>query len=94
MATFPLQMREKIFQGQKGIFFPASNIGKISEGIIAVVIEKTIHKKDKNILVYLKTFAPLNSTIQLQAKTKGLIKLEMEQVSPFELLLMRLKNAS
>jgi hypothetical protein len=93
MATFTMQMREKIFQGQKGIFFPASNMGRLSDGIIAVVIDKTILKKDKKIRVFLKTFAPLNSALQLQAKSQGLIKLEVEQVSPFELLLMRLRNA-
>ena len=92
MASFPLEMRKKIFQGQKGVFFPASNVGSLSEGIMAVVLDETIYAADKKIQVQLKTIEPLNSSIMLQPKTNGLIKLEIKQVSPFELLLMKLKE--
>jgi hypothetical protein len=92
LASFPLQMEKKIYQGQKGIFFPSSNMGNLLEGITAIVTHKTAHLKDSNLSVRLKTIESVHSPMQLKSKTTGLIKLEITRVSPFELMLMKLSK--
>ena len=92
-ASFPIGMKNKIFQGQKGFFFPAKKQGDLS-GAINVLVIKTIPNIEENtLLVNLKTIELINVPEQLQAGTQGLIKLEIANITPFKQVLNKLKKS-
>jgi len=94
LASFPLRVKDHIFQGQKGLFFPISNEDERPGSIQAIVFEITINSEDSSVYVRLKTVEPLHSRIPIPAETKGLIKLVVDHITPFDFVLMKIKKST
>jgi len=90
IASFPMNVKHRIYLGQKGLFFPDVNQGKLN-GVIDAMVSKIVPNVEKNIIqVTLKTTQPFQNYIPMQSNTTGKIKIEIDQVTPFKHVLSNL----
>ena len=94
IATFPVHLKNSIYLGQKAIFYPALKHGEISMSINAFVSEIIPKQNNDCIKAELKTLHSFDYPIQLNTGTTGIIKLELEKITPFKLLLNKIKSSN
>ena len=93
IASFPIRMKNRIARGQRGLFFPIMKQGEFSEGVNCVIVEIEIKKDKESIQAILKTKQSKYFPVHLQPETSGLIKLEVDRLTPFSLLLQRIESS-
>lgn len=83
MVTFPETAHSQILPGQKAIFVPATSENEFGSSIPALVMDTPASRgrRDGVVYVYLETSAPLTDDLA------GELRIEVEQVSPFTLIL-------
>jgi hypothetical protein len=93
IATFSINMKDRIEKGQNGLFFPAIKHGQLSEAVKCVIVELHPKTDEQSIQAVLKTIQSKHYSIGLQPGMSGLIKLEVARLSPFAILLQRINSS-
>jgi len=91
-AIFPIEMKNKILQNQKGFFFPSTKQGKLSESIKVIVINSIPNIEENTLVVRLKSIQDSNNQTKLHESSKGFVKIEITKTTPFKQLLHKLKT--
>jgi len=93
VASFPMSIEKSIARNQRGLFFPVLKKGQISEAVDCVVEKILVQSENKVIQARLKTMQPKNRPVYLQPGMSGLIKLEIDRCTPFEMLIEWLRSS-